>query len=349
MSEKPILPKLDLKDRKILLELDMDARIPVKQLAKKVGVSRQVAQYRIERMKKDGIISNSLTIFDSALVGKRWFRIVLQLRKITAGEKQEFIEFFKAHPNVLWLGEVGGNWDFVINFVCEDQFGFDQLFSKILERWGKSIQRYEILVYINVRDQQRSYIVSEEEKQQTQQEFLFHEMKNNSGISLDALDKQIIRKISKNADLSYSEIASSLDISYKTVQNRMDIMRKNGLILGYRTLVNPGKLGYESYMVFLGTNAYDAKLESALDEFLKHQNVTFVVRQLGRWRIGLETEFRNRNEFQAFLVELRTRFADIISEYETFPIFFDHTVDYFPRGALGDDVIMKERKTSKEF
>jgi len=334
MSEKTLMPKLDLKDRKLLRELDMDARIPVKQLAKKVGVSRQVAEYRIERMRKEGIISNSLTIFDSALVGKRWFRIVLQLRKITAEQKQEFIEYFKAHPDVLWLGEVGGNWDFVINLVSEDQFSFDQLFSKILERWGSSIQRYEILVYINVRDQQRSYIVSEDETRQKQQEFLFHEMKYNPKLLLDALDKQIIQKISKNAALSYSEIASSLDVSYKTVQNRMENMEKNKLILGYRTLVNPGRLGYESYMVFLGTNAYDAKLERALDEFLKHQNVTFVVRQLGRWRIGLEAEFRNRNEFQAFLVELRTRFADIISEYETFPIFFDHAVDYFPRGAL---------------
>jgi len=331
------LPKIDLKDRKILRELDMEARIPIKQLAKKVGVSRQVAQYRIERMKNEGVISNSLTIFDSPVVGKRWFRIVLQLRKITASEKQAFIEYFKTHPNVVWLGEVGGNWDFVINLVSDDQFSFDQLFSKILERWGTSIQRYEILVYINVRDQQRRYIVPDYETQQTRPESMFHEMKYNSNLSLDSLDKKIIQKISKNAGLSYSEIASSLDISYKTAQNRMETMGKNGLILGYRTLVNPGRLGYESYMVFLGTNAYDAKLERSLDEFLKHPNVTFVVRQLGRWRIGLEAEFRNRNEFQAFLVELRTRFADIISEYETFPIFFDHAVDYFPEGALGSE------------
>ena len=42
--------KLDLKDRKILRELDMNARIPMNELAKKVGLSRQVVQYRIQRM-----------------------------------------------------------------------------------------------------------------------------------------------------------------------------------------------------------------------------------------------------------------------------------------------------------
>jgi len=334
------LPKIDLKDRKILRELDMNARMPTKQLAKKVGVSRQVAQYHIERMREEGTIGGFFTIFDSAVVGKRWFRIVIQLRKITAAEKEAFIEYFKAHPDVLWLGEVGGNWDFVLNLVSDDQFSFDRLFSGILEKWGASIQRYEVLVYINVRDQQRRYVLADYE---TEPESLFHQMKFDPNAGFDELDKKIIRLLSKNASLPYSQIASSLAVSYKTVQSRMEVMEKNKVILGYRAIINPGRVGYESHMLFLSTNTYRPELEKQLDEFLKHPNVTYVVRQLGRWRIGLEAEFRDRNEFQAFLIELRTRFGDIISEYETFPIFFDHVIDYFPRGALG----MKENGIRK--
>jgi DNA-binding Lrp family transcriptional regulator len=327
------LPRIDLKDRKILRVLDMDVRMPIKQLARKVGVSRQVAQYRIERMMKEGVISGFLAIFDSAAVGKRWFRVVVQLRRISAPEKKAFIDYFKSNPHVVWLGEVGGNWDFVINMVSDDQFSFDRLFSGILERWGAYIQRYEILVYINVRDRQRAYILPEYEPGGST---LFHEMKFNRVVSLDALDRRIIREFSKNASLSYSEIASKLSVSYKTVQNRMEAMMENRILLGYRAMINPNKLGHESYMLFLGTNAYDAGLEKQLDEFLNHPNVTFVVRQLGRWRIGLEAEFGSREEFQKFLIELRTRFGEMISEYETFPIFHDHVIDYFPPGALDD-------------
>jgi len=345
--KSPALSKIDRKDSKILRILDMDARIPMKQLAKKVGISRQVAEYRVERMAREGTIGGFFTVFDSAVVGKRWFRIVLQMRRITSAEKQAFIDFFKAHPDVLWLGEVGGNWDFVINFVTDDQFSFEGLFNGVLKEWGGSIQRYEVLVYINVRDQQRRYLLEDYESEPRS---LVHRMEFDRDLKLDALDKKIIRLISKDAALPYSKIASSLDVSYKTVQSRMKAMEQSGLILGYRAIANPGKTGYESYMLFLGTNAYDAALERQLNEFLKHPNVTYVVRQLGRWRIGIEAEFRDRNEFQAFLVELRTRFGEMISEYEAFPIFFDHKIDYFPEGALSEteeEIGKKDEKREK--
>ena len=48
--------KLDLKDKKLLYELDMHARQPNSQLAKKVGLSKQAVQYRISRLQEKGII-----------------------------------------------------------------------------------------------------------------------------------------------------------------------------------------------------------------------------------------------------------------------------------------------------
>jgi len=88
-------------------------------------------------------------------------------------------------------------------------------------------------------------------------------------------------------------------------------------------------------MIFLGIHSYHPELERQLYEFLKHPNVTYVVKHLGMWKIGLETEFPSSREFQDFLIELRTQFGDIISTYETFPIFYDHVINYFPDGALG--------------
>lgn len=323
--------KIDLKDRKILRELDMNAKMPLGKLAKKVGLSRQALTYRIERMKKDGIILGALTIFDSAVVGQRWFRVAVQLRKISPKQKNKFINYFKKHPNILWLGEVGGNWDFVLNFVIEDQSMFDKLFEQILEMWGKLIQRYEILTYINVRDQAREYLL---ESYETSKKEIFHEMKFNSSLKFDELDKKIIFIISRNALLSASEISERLGVNYKTIQNRIKNLEENKVILGYRMMIHPESLDYESYMIFIAIQSYHPKLEKTLYEFLRHPNVGFVVKQLGRWRIGIEAEFENRKEFQAFLIELRTRFGSIISEYETFPVFHDHVINYFPKGSL---------------
>ncbi len=321
--------KIDLKDRKIIFELDQNARISLGELAKKIRLSHQTTQYRIERLKRRGILTVPLTVFDSAVVGKRWFRVVAQLQRITTQEKEEFIESMKRHPTVVWFGEVGGNWDFVINFVASDQFEFNAIFEAILGRWGAYIQRYEVLTYISVRDQSRRYLLNTEKRA-----YWDHIMKTNEMAKLDGLDKKIINLLALNGSRSVTEMGVRLKVNYKTIQNRMRELEKNNVILGYRYYINPAKIGYEGHMLFLGIQTYKPAVEKQLYEFLKHPNVTFVVKHLGRWRIGMEIEVKNRNEFQEFLIDLRTRFGEIISEYETFPIFRDHVINYFPVGAL---------------
>ncbi|MFH1521041.1 MAG: AsnC family transcriptional regulator [Candidatus Micrarchaeota archaeon] len=323
--------KLDIKDRKILRELDMDARMNIKVLAKKVRLSRQVVQYRINRMKKEGLFLSAITVFDSATVNQKWFRVVIQLQKIIPEKKSEFVEYFKSHPHVMWLGEVGGNWDFVINFISEDQFTFNIIFEEVLEEWGKFVKKYEILTYINVRDQARQYLLPEYEKQKSE---IFHAMKNDPELKLDELDEKLIKILAKNAWHSASELGKFLGVNYKTVQERMKHLEKKNLILGYRLPLHARKIGAEAHMIFLGIHSYQPNLEKQLYEFLRHKNVTFLVKHLGVWRFGLEVEVSSSREFQDFLIELRTRFGDMISTYETFPIFHDHVLNYFPEGVL---------------
>lgn len=328
--------KLDLKDRKILVELDMNARMGIKELAKRVGLSRQTVQYRIERMKKDGLLLGAITVFDSVVVGQRWFRVAILLQKITKEKKQGFIDYFKNHKYVLWLGEVGGNWDFVINFVVQDQFQFNKIFEDALSVWGELIQKYEVLAYIHVRDQARRYLLPDYE---TENATMFHEMKFDSGVKLDELDKKIIFLLSKDAWLSSSNIGRTLDVNYKTIQARIKTLEEGKIILGYRLMIHPRRLGYGTHMVFFGIHVHKPDLEKQIYEFLNHPNITFCVKQLGAWKYGFEAEFQSEEEFQDFMIELRSRFGEAISHYETFPIFRDHVINYFPEGALGSSNI----------
>ncbi|MCX6778347.1 MAG: AsnC family transcriptional regulator [Candidatus Micrarchaeota archaeon] len=322
---------LDLRDKKMLRELDMNAKMSRKVLARRLRLSKQAVLYRIGKMQERGLLLGAITIFDSAVVGKRWFRVVLQTKSMNKDEKLAFIEFFGKHPNIVWLGEVGGNWDYVINFMADDQFAFNEIFEQILSKWGHFIQKYEVLTYINIRDQERAYLLPDYKKKR---QFMLHEMRYNREVKLDDLDRRIIGILSKDAWKSALEIGNSLGVSYKTVQNRIRALEQNGVILGYRLIVHPRKLGYESYMLFLGIHVYRPELEKKLYEFLDHPNVTFLVKHLGTWRIGMEVEVSSAREFQDFLIELRSRFGDIISAYETFPIFHDHVINYFPEACL---------------
>jgi Lrp/AsnC family transcriptional regulator, leucine-responsive regulatory protein len=325
------MAKIDLKDRRILAELDMNARMPMTELAKKVGLSRQVVEYRIRRMQKEKIIYGAKTVFDSVVAGFNWYRVAFRLLNITKKQKDELLSFLAQHKHILWLGEVGGNWDIVMNFTCKDNFQFNSIFEEVISIYGKYIRDYEILIYIDVHDYQRSYILESKEERQ---EF-HHQMKCNEEIKLDKLDMKIINELTQDAFISNLELGRKFDVSGNTIKNRINTMIQNKLILGFRLFINPTVFGYKSHMLFLEMTHIDLEQEKKLQAYLKSiPNITFVVKHIGKWRIGMEIETRDEVEFQDIFVEIRGKFSDIITDFESFPIFKDHTINYFPQGNL---------------
>lgn len=59
---------------------------------------------------------------------------------------------------------------------------------------------------------------------------------------LDRIDNAILNVIKENARMSYSEIGENVGLSRVAVKNRMDILEKNGIIKGYKTLIDETKL-----------------------------------------------------------------------------------------------------------
>ncbi len=322
--------KIDLKDKRILSELDMDARMPMTELAKKVGLSRQVVEYRIKRLKRENVIFGSKAIFDSVVTGFKWYRVAFRLLNVKKEEKDELIKYLKEHKHMCWLGEVGGNWDLVMNFICKDNFQFNNIFEELITKYGKYIRDYEILIYINLHDLERGYIIKKEK--QARKEF-YHEMKINPSIKLDDLDNNIIMELSKNADITNLELAQKLNVTGNTIKNRINEMKKNKLLLGFRLFINPTVFGYKSHMLFLEITRLDLEKEKQLYAYLKTlPNITFIVKHIGKWRIGMEIETKDEQEFQDIFVDIRGRFSDIITDFESFPLFRDHTINYFPEG-----------------
>jgi len=68
---------LDDADRKILRELQRDARISFKTIAKQAGVSEATVFVRVRKMQEKGVIKGFTTIVDHASVGKALTAIIL--------------------------------------------------------------------------------------------------------------------------------------------------------------------------------------------------------------------------------------------------------------------------------
>jgi len=55
------MEKLDLKDRKILYQLDIDSRQSFRSIGRKVGLSKDIVATRVKKLQEKGIIIRFMT------------------------------------------------------------------------------------------------------------------------------------------------------------------------------------------------------------------------------------------------------------------------------------------------
>ena len=83
-----MLEKLDLKDRKLLSSIEMDARTPLTQLAKKLKLSKQVVKYRMDRLQKENLIQSYYAVIDLNKLKQTIYVVYFKLANITSSIEQ---------------------------------------------------------------------------------------------------------------------------------------------------------------------------------------------------------------------------------------------------------------------
>ncbi len=89
-------------DRRIIELLQRDARMPISRIAKEVGLSENGVKYRLEKLEKDGVISQYALLVNPAKIGKKVkgiFNVQLEPSEIrkTIRKMKEFEEFIKVY------------------------------------------------------------------------------------------------------------------------------------------------------------------------------------------------------------------------------------------------------------
>ena len=80
MNEKTTL---DVKDQKIILELDKNSRQSNSQIGKKVRLSKEVIKYHIDSLIEKGVILRFHTVTNYFKLGISKFKLYLRLKKAT--------------------------------------------------------------------------------------------------------------------------------------------------------------------------------------------------------------------------------------------------------------------------
>ena len=149
-------------------------------------------------------------------------------------------------------------------------------------------------------------------------------------MKLDKKDKKILEVLHDNARASVADISRKTGIQRDSVMYRLQRMQKEKSIRFFHTVLDPTVLGHPIYsFVNLSLHNLSDKKEKSLISFLKaHPNVVYVAKTTGKWDLVLNVAAKDLKHFDGILTEIRTKFPELVNDYDTASIIEEYKYDY---------------------
>src|SRR3989338_8190734 len=151
--------KLDLKDRKLLFELDMNARASLAELSKKVGLSKQSIDYRIKRLAKEGVVHGFYTVINTSKLGYMFTRFLIGFKDTAPQKEEEIIKYALNRKDFGWILTTEGRWNFTAVIWARYVSEIKNSVNEFIFRYGHYVKDYEITIATEIYHFQYKYLL----------------------------------------------------------------------------------------------------------------------------------------------------------------------------------------------
>lgn len=322
---------LDAKDRKLLAVLDLDARLGTTALGKKIRLSQEGTHYRMQRLEEKGIIRGYSTLLNFAKIGYTGYGVYARFHNVTSEQKKFIIDELKGQDHIYWIAEFGGKYDVAFAIMARNIIEFNELCTDIMSRHSEHLKDTTVAARVELVQFPRKYLLENHNK-------IFPRFGTAiENIELDDLDREILGILAADARMPALQIAQQIERPVSTVSNRIKALENKGVIQGYSSLIDCSAFRYQGFQLFIQAQNLTKDSKRKLYGYCKeNENIIFYIETVGKWNFEIIYEVASQKEFQELLIDIRSRFADIIRDVESI-MLFDHNIKYnqFPLGESG--------------
>ena len=141
------LLQLDGIDKKILRHLMEDARKPILEIARDIGISGAAIHQRLRKLEASGVISGSKFIINPKVLGYTTMAYIgIFLDRAMSNPKA--VAALKKIPEVLECHYTTGNWSILIKVLCKDNEHLMQVLNKNIQQI-EGVSRTETFISLN--------------------------------------------------------------------------------------------------------------------------------------------------------------------------------------------------------
>ncbi len=323
------LPKIDLKDKKILALLEKDARTPASAIAKKVGLSKPAVSSRIARLVKEGVIEHFLLHVNLRALSSVNFRLYVKFQSTPANFEQELEGYLRSDGRVRWFCICQGEWDIIIRALASDIYEFRQFEREFLLKFGKHVLLRSFATIVDDAYHNCTYITGNEGSNSDPQKD-YADVK----AKISPQEAKILYWLFENSRMPFSELAQKTSLSAEAASYHVKKLEKEGVITGFMAKIGRPSTGYnESKVLFW----FQYPTPQSVLRFRKycesHQYVSFFGEIIGAWDMEVDFDVKDNRHLYEILQKMRNRFGELIRDCKVLVKIREVEVNFMARRA----------------
>jgi DNA-binding Lrp family transcriptional regulator len=302
----------DLKDRKILYELDLNCRQSNTQIGKKIGLKKDVVSYRIKRLQDEGVIKNFWTAINTFKLGYQVYRIYINFQYVSQNIKNDIIQHFTEYVNT-WVVATTHRSEVDLGVIVwvKNIYEFYLFWENILDKFEDYFSKAVVSIYTQATCYKKSYLIPDDYDKHERK--MYVATSGEAAVNIDETDYRLLNEIALNARMPLIELSEKLGCSSQAINYRIKNLVKNGVIQAFRTTIDISKFDLQKYKVEIYLKEH--KQKKTIIKYLENKPYFEGLNLVIGWA-DIEPEFvvKNVNELNQILAEIDSKFPNSIKK-----------------------------------
>jgi DNA-binding Lrp family transcriptional regulator len=312
---------LDLWDKKIIYELDKDARVSYSQIAKKIGKNKSFVINRINSYFKNKIFLQYLAVVDTSKLGYLVYDIYL---KVINNEKKKIIlDYLMKKDEVNNIQELIGKFQIYLTIFVKSAHSLELFKLDLVNKYGDSIN--DCLVLLRYRTYSPAHNYLYEDIGMFPPLFQNEPFLDSPKADLTSFDLDLLGIIDKNPRISIRELSLRTKKSFPIIKSLISKYKKEKVLLFVRPSINAIKLGFIHKNIFIRLIFSKIMFLKDINNFLITQNSTIYLSSTqGEYHITGELVFKEVSDFNKFHETLNDKYGFCIEKID----YIDYLEEY---------------------
>ena len=317
------MAELDLLDRRIMYELDLDARISASQLARKVRKSKETVNFRLNRLMREGYLKGFYSVFNTSKLGWFYVKAYLKFKDTTPKKEAEIFEYLRTQPNVSFLASVEGKYDCLLLVMVRQMAAMDGFLARFMEKYGDFVQEKDMTVFLTAHRLSQKFLLPGGKGED------WSYPAELGSYRPDGTERKMLDALSSGARIPLIALAKKCGLSPTAAAYRLRKLEKEKVILAYVSSPNFDKLGLR----FVQIN-FSLKDPSVRKQIIAYFDSTskclFAIEMLGKYDVLVELHTQSELELQKIIDAFKEKFVGKYTDYDVSTITKEYLMVWRP-------------------